>query len=167
VHVDRRGGFTADHPAAVNALKPGDTLRGNAAPQFANRAFTISCTVETSESDAVILAHGGPAAGYALHIYGVHILFTVRTGRDNGITEITTPSALTSPARITAALAADGTMTLTVNNASPVAGKATRLIRRLPARNFCRSHDDAQPVTTYTGKETFKNSISQLKFSTL
>jgi hypothetical protein len=28
------------------------------------------------------------------------------------------------------------------------------------------SPDDAQPVTTYTAKEPFKGSISQLKFST-
>jgi hypothetical protein len=68
VHVDQRGGLTAAHPAARNALKPCGVLRGNAVPQVANRAFTISCAVDTSESDAVILAHGGLAAGDALYI---------------------------------------------------------------------------------------------------
>ena len=29
------------------------------------------------------------------------------------------------------------------------------------------SYDDAQPITTYIGKEPFKGSSSQLKFSTL
>ena len=93
-------------------------------------------------------------------------MFTVRTGRDNGITGITTPGAVPSPARITAALAADGTMTLTVNSAARVTGKATRLIPHQPVENLCRSHDDTQPVTTYTAKEPFNGSISQLKFST-
>jgi hypothetical protein len=67
VHDAQRGGLTGACHAALNALKPGDTLRGNAVPQVANRAFTISCTVETSDSDAVILAHGG-LAGHALRI---------------------------------------------------------------------------------------------------
>jgi hypothetical protein len=57
-------------------------------------------------------------------------------------------------------------MTLTGNSAARVTGKAKRLIPRQPAENFCRSHDDAQPVAIYTAKEPFNGSISQLKFST-
>lgn len=153
-------------PVALDTLKPGDTLGGDSAPRVGDRAFKISCTVETKQSDAVILAQGGIAAGYALHIKSGRIAFAVRTGPAEAITEIATPSIVTSSARITAALGPDGMMTLAVNDGAPVTGQAPRLIPRQPAENFCLGHDDAQSVTTYTAKEPFQGSISHLKFTT-
>jgi hypothetical protein len=151
-------------PVPLDTLKPGDTLRGGAAPQVAHRAFTISCTIETAQTDAVLLAHGGLSAGYALHLKGSRIAFAVRTGAGDAITEITTPAPVLQPARITAALAADATMTLTVNGTS-VTGKAPRLIPRQPAESFCLGHDDGRPVGVYTAKEPFRGSLRELKLA--
>ena len=149
-------------PVRLDSLKPGDRLGGVSAPHVANQGFILECVVETVQTDAVILAHGGLSAGYALHAKGGRIAFAVRTGRDNEVTEVVTPSPVTYPARITATLAADGTMTLKVNEFASVTTRAPRLIPRQPAEDFCLGHDDAQPVTAYAATEPFKGTISDL-----
>jgi hypothetical protein len=53
-----------------------------------------------------------------------------------------------------------------VNEQPPVTGKSRGLISRQPAENFCLGHDDAKPVGTYTAKEPFKGSISNLTLTT-
>ena len=153
-------------PVLLAALKPGEKLDRAAAPQVADRAFTISCSVETSRSNAVILAHGGVVAGYALHLNGGRVAFAVRTGSDDAVTEILTPGVVTMPARILASLASNGTMMLTVNDGVPVTGKAPGPIPRQPAESFCLGYDDRQPVTSYVAKEPFTGTIKELKFST-
>lgn len=152
-------------PVALETLKPGDALGSAAAPQVANRPFTISCTVETTQTDAIILAHGGISAGYALHLKGGRLGFAVRTGAAESISEIITPETVTSPTRLTARLTADGTLTLTVNDSAPITGKTPRLIPRQPAENFCLGHDDGRPVTTYTAKEAFQGAVRELKLT--
>jgi hypothetical protein len=156
----------AAKPAALDTLKPGDVLASDAAPQIVNRSFKLACTIETKQTDAVILAQGGVAAGYALHLTKSRVAFAVRTGAGDAITEITAPADLTAPMRITAALAADGAMTLQVNEQPPITGKSRGLILRQPAENFCLGHDDAKPVGAYTAKEPFKGSISNLSLTT-
>jgi hypothetical protein len=153
-------------PVALEALKPGDVLPSAAAPQIANRAFGLSCTVETTQSNAVLLAHGGRVAGYALFLRDGRVVFAVRTGAGEAPTEVATPAVAAMPARILATVAADGALSLTVNDAAPVRGQAPGLIPRQPAENFCLGHDDAQPVATYTGRENFAGTIQRLQFIT-
>lgn len=66
-------------PAALSDMKPGDILNAESAPQISGKTFTITCTIDTTQRDAVILAHGGIAAGYALHLKGGYVVFTVRS----------------------------------------------------------------------------------------
>ncbi|MBM3359628.1 MAG: arylsulfatase [Betaproteobacteria bacterium] len=153
-------------PVALETLKPGATVVSSAAPQVAGRAFTISCTVETAQRDAIVLAHGGLSAGYALHLKAGRVAFVVRTGADDFFTELVAKSEVTGSARITAVLAPDATMTLTVNDLPAVTSKAASLIPRQPAEAFCVGHDNGRPVATYTAKEPFKGTIANLKIST-
>lgn len=153
-------------PVAVGTLKPGDVLRSAAAPRIAGKAFTISCTVETKQRDAVILAHGGLSAGYALHLKAGRVGFVVRTGAGDSFTELLTPSPVTVPAHITAVLAPDATMTLTVNDLPAVTGKAASLLPRQPAEDFCLGHDNGRPVAAYAAPGTFQGSIGNLKITT-
>jgi arylsulfatase A-like enzyme len=150
----------------VEALKPGGTTPGASAPAVAGKPFTLRCTVETSQRDAVILAHGGNSAGYALHLTGGRVAFAIRTGTGDAVTEIVTPGEVTSPLRITASLAADGTMTLRVNDAPAAAGKAPRLIPRQPAEDFCLGHDNARPVALYSTGAPLKGTVTGLKIVT-
>jgi len=157
---------TAARPAALDTLKPGDALKSGAAPQIAGKAFTISCTVETTQRDAILIAHGGLSAGYALHLKAGRVAFLVRTGGGDAVTEIITDSEFPGSLRITAALAADATMTLIVNGKPAAKGKAASLIPRQPAEEFCVGHDSGKPVAAYTSKEPFKGAITRLKVTT-
>lgn len=150
----------------LSALKPGDTLAGDAAPQIAGRGFTLSCTVETAQQNAVLVAHGGAAAGYALHLREGHVVFTLRYGAGEAFTEITSPRVISGSTRITASLAKDRTMTLSVNGEVVATTQAKNLVGRQPQENFCLGHDDAHPVATYPSKDRFDGKIEALKIIT-
>lgn len=149
-------------PRALDGLKPGDTLPSASAPNVAKRAFEVSCVVESAQKDAILVAHGGIGAGYALHLKGGQVGFAVRSGNGDAVGEIFAPAA-TGPLRIRAKLAADATMTLQVNDQPPVTGQAPGLIPRQPAEDFCVGNDNAQPVTKYGTHEAFQGSIKELK----
>ena len=148
-------------PAAIETLKPGDAVSSASAPQVGGKAFEISCAVETAQRDAVLVAHGGTALGYALHLSGGRVVFAVRTSADS-VTEIAAPPA-SSPLRIAASLAAGGGMSLSVNGGPPVSGKAPGLIPRQPYENFCVGCDDGRPLARYTASAPFAGTISELK----
>ena len=141
-------------------LKPGGVLGPDAAPQVGGKPFTISCTVETAQRDAIILAHGGAAVGYAVYLKAGRGVFVIK----NGKTPVEISSAeIQGATPITAALAQDGTLTLKVGDQPAVTGKADGLLGRQPQENFCLGHDDKVPVTDYPTKEPFRGSITKLE----
>jgi len=153
-----------EKPVALDALKPGDTLAADDAPQIANSGFTLSCTVETTQSDAILIAHGGLSAGYALHLRARHIVFMVRNGGDS-FTEIESPGTITGSTQIIASLAKDLTMTLAVNDQIIATAQAKGLIARQPQEDFCVGHDNAKPVAVYSAKGKFEGSVTSLKIT--
>ena len=152
--------------ASLETMKPGDTLESASAPQVGDKPFTISCIVETQQRDAILIAHGGLAAGYALHLKGGRAAFLVRTGSGDSFTEIVAPAEFPTSGRITATLAQDATMTLKVNDQPAVTGKAPKLLTRQPQEDFCVGHDNGKPVAAYAGKTAFQGSISHLEVTT-
>ena len=150
-------------PARLDTLKPGDTLDSAHAPQVGGKPFTITCTVETTQRDTIVLAHGGLSTGYALHLKGGRVAFLVRTGAGAEFTEIVAPAEFPGNARLTATLATDGTMTLKVGDQPAVSGKAGKLLTRQPAEDFSLGHDNGMPVASYTGKGPFQGSITGVK----
>jgi hypothetical protein len=148
-------------PVALEALKPGDTLTSDVAPQVGKKSFTVICEVATKQTDAIILAHGGASTGYALHLSGGKLIWALKNGKS--FTQTTT--AFTSdgkPQHVTASLAKDGTMTLRVNDQEPVTAKAPSLLGTQPKEDFCLGHDNKVPVATYTTKGKFEGKITQL-----
>lgn len=156
----------AAKPVALDKLQPGDALDAPSAPQIANRAFTISCVVETSQPDTILLAHGGLAAGYALYLKTGRVRFVVRTGAGDAFAEITVPAPSAAPLRITATLAADASMMLQVNDQPAATGQAATLIGRQPQEDFCLGHDNERPVADYGATAAFQGSIDNLKITT-
>lgn len=153
-------------PRELSTLKPGDTLSSESAPQIANSGFTLSCTVETTQPDAILIAHGGLSAGYALHLRAGHVVFTVRYGAGESFTEVASPGVITGSTRITASLAKDRTMTLTVNDQVVATARAGNLIGRQPQEDFCVGFDNAKPVTACKTKGKFEGRISALQITT-
>jgi arylsulfatase A-like enzyme len=155
----------AAKPADLGALKVGDALTVGAAPKVGGKPFTFSCAVETAETDGVILAHGGSAVGYALHLRAGRAVFAIRSGAGDKLTEVSSSAAFISPARITISLAADGTMSLKVADQPAVTGKAPGLIGREPQEDFCVGHDNGRPTANYSNNAAFKGRITELKFT--
>jgi hypothetical protein len=149
-------------PAALDKLKPGDAVRSGAAPQIAGQAFSLTCQVETEQRDAVIVAQGGNAAGYALHLHDGCVVFSVRTGTKDALTEIRS-EPIKGSVQIAAALGKDGTMTLAVGDQPVVKGKAPSSIPRQPQEDFCLGHDNREPVAKYAKVAPFEGKVSGLK----
>jgi arylsulfatase A-like enzyme len=154
----------ATQPARLEVLKVGDTVSSGAAPHIANQPFAVSCEVTANKPVGVILAHGGAASGFALHLKDGHVVFSVRTGKE--LSSIASPQAITGRTKIEAKLAGKGEMTLTINGAAVATGKAAGLIARQPAEDFCVGHDNGRPVADYDGAVKFDGAIENLKVTT-
>ncbi len=151
--------------SALNELKLGAVLASTDAPQVANGGFSIACTVETQQPDAVIVAQGGASAGYALHLRGGHVVFTVRHGADAEFAEIVSPDKIAGSTKLVAELAADKRLRLSVNGKAVATAKAKSFIPRQPAEDFCLGHDNQVAVANYQSKEAFKGTIGGLNIT--
>ena len=152
-------------PAALDGLKPGDAIPSASAPQIGGKAFTLTCRIETELRDTVIVAHGGTAAGYALHLKDGRVVFSVRTGMKDAITDVQS-KPIEGAVRITATLGKDGAIMLTVGEQAAVTGKSPGLVPRQPAEDFCLGHDNGQPVANYSKGKPFQGKITDLKVTT-
>ena len=152
-------------PVALEKLKIGDTLEAGAAPQVAGKPLTITCEIEAKGSHGVLLAHGGATVGYALYLKDNRVVFAVRSGAAN-ITRVTADESPAGRIAIEARLAADGTMTLTVNGRTTATGKASGTLDRQPQEDFCVGHDNRVPLDAYDGKTRFAGCIEKLKVVT-
>lgn len=154
--------LVVEKPADLGRLKPGDAIRTGAAPQIAGKAFTLSCEIETELRDTIVVAHGGSAAGYALHMKNGCVVFTVRTGTDDAVTDVQS-KPIAGAVKITASLAKDGTMALVVGEQPAVTARAPGLIPRQPAEQFSVGFDRGNPVAVYSKGSRFSGTIKNLK----
>ena len=74
-----------------------------------------------------------------------------------------TCGATPSTVKVTAALAKDGTMTLTVGGQPAVTAKAAGPVPRQPQEDFCLGHDNGRPVANYAKGKPFQGKITDLK----
>lgn len=147
--------------ARLDQLTIGGTLPVDEAPQIAGKALTISAQVVPESPSGVIVAQGGSASGYALHLRGGKLVFTVREhGR---AVSVSTKELPTGRFQFEARLARDGTMTLVTDGKVAATGKAPRSITVQPQEDFCLGFDNGRPVGEYDGHSLFRGSISQLK----
>jgi arylsulfatase A-like enzyme len=149
--------------ARLDELGIGDTLASGEAPQIAGKALVISVQVEPKSPSGVIVAQGGSASGYALHLHDGKPVFTVR--EHGQPTSITTREIPPARFRLQARLARDGSMTLIVDGKTVAKGKTNGLITAQPHEDFCVGFDNGRPVGDYDGKPHFLGAISDLKVS--
>jgi arylsulfatase A len=153
-----------DSPATgdFSNLQAGDKLDSAKAPHIANTPFTLSCEIHATQRDAILVAHGGASAGYALHLSGGNLIWAVRQGNTLASAQTDYP-ADNQPHRITATLGKKGRLTLKLDERPPVAADGPGLIRTQPKEDFCVAHDSQVPVAPYTAKDRFEGKISNLK----
>ncbi|MFO0867760.1 MAG: sulfatase-like hydrolase/transferase [Pirellulales bacterium] len=162
----RQGAETATpaKPADLAKLRIGDSLAGPSAPQVAGRAFTIQLQVVTEARDGILLAHGGSAVGYALHLRDGQLVFSTRDrGQQHHVATAFPPAG--QPQRIKASLDAAGVMRLQVGDGAVVQEKCLGLLSRQPQEDFCLGRDDGAPVTDYAPAAPLRGQISELRFT--
>ncbi len=155
---------SAAKPVALAQAKSGDTIVSASAPQVGQKAFTVSVTVDTAQRDAVIVAQGG-LIGHALYLKGGRVAFAVRNGADE-VVEILSPAEVKGPFAVTASLAADGAMKLSVVGQDAVSGMAKGALPRQPAEDFCVGHDTAKAVGLYGKLIVLQGTVSGLSVTT-
>jgi len=152
---------SAAKPVLLAQAKSGDTIVSAAAPQVGQRAFTVSVTVDTAQRDAVIVAQGGLYIGHALYLKGGRVAFAVRHGADE-VVEVLSPAEVKGSFTVTASLAVDGAMKLSVVGQDAATGKAKGALPRQPAEDFCVGHDNGKPVGVYGKLIVLQGAISGL-----
>jgi arylsulfatase len=127
---------------------------------LANRPLTISCEVTTNASNGVILAKGGQHHGIALHLANGFPVFTVRINGQP--TAITSTSKATGSFSLAAALAADGTMTLSLNGSETARGRAPGLIPTEPTDPLSIGEDARTAVGSYNPPHQLNGKVSKV-----
>ena len=160
-----------DAPPAVAKtkfeLKAGDRLERNQAPAISGRGVTVTVKFDTKNpaggpiaNDGVLLAHGGTANGYALYLKGGKLTFTVRAA--NKATTVATAAAVSGTHTAVAKLAADGAVSLTVDQDPPVNGKAGGPIPKAPLDGLDVGSDQGGLVGAYTAENKFAGTIESV-----
>jgi len=148
--------------AALTDLKPGAQLKANAAPQVGERAFTVSCTFATTQTNTILVSHGGTQLGYALHIRDGKLTFSIRRGADDN-SEVSLPAPTDGqPHRVRASLKKDGKLHLQLDDQPEIVVQGTGLISKQPAEDFSVGHDAANPAAKYSQPEPFRGTLADL-----
>ena len=150
---------------SLSNLKLGDLLVPEDAPKIANHPITIECDIEPATPNGIIVAHGGAAVGYALRLEDGDVVFTVHASGKR-IVDITAPKPPPGRLSLSAKLAADGAVALSVNGKIAATGQAGGLITREPQENLCVGFDDRRPVGKYDGQARFQGRLEHLKITT-
>jgi arylsulfatase len=124
----------------------------------------ISCTVATTARDGIILAHGGSAVGYALHLREGKLLFAVRNGNHLDQVAVEFPNS-DAPVAVIASLDPDEKLRLKVGDL-PESVAAGRLLSRQPQEALCVGLDDGVPVTDYSGSGPLVGRVEDLRITT-
>jgi hypothetical protein len=141
----------ATGPATFKAafdLHGGDDLPKDQSPQIVGRSIHIDADITKGAADGVVLAQGGAAEGYSLYVKGGRAVFAVRRQRE--LTVITAKDALPpAPVRLSADLAKDGALTLSVNGTPVATGKAGGTLTKMPIDGLQVGRDAGGAVGEY------------------
>ena len=132
-------------------------------PQPHDTPVTVSAWLKPSKPDGVVLAHGGVALGYCLHIEGGKAAFSTRMSDE--LTTVTAPEKLPEGwVHVAGHLAKGGKMTLYVNGQPVATAKAPGLIPRDPADGLQIGVDKGSPILDETKSAQFYGGlIGQVK----
>ena len=148
---------------ALDGLKPGAQLKAAAAPQVAGRAFAVGCSFTTSQTNTILVSHGGTYLGYALHVREGRLTFSIRRAPDDNA-EVSLPAPKDGQAhRVRAALDKDGRLHLQLDDQPEAVAEGKGLIAKQPAEDFCIGHDAGNPAAKYSQPEPFRGTLTQLE----
>lgn len=163
----RRNEEVASNASKAGPWKSGDVLSGEDSPAIAGKAFTVSAEIESERvPKGVILAQGGTARGYALHVKDGKLLFSVRAGGDLSTITSTGPIEASNH-KLEASVASDGQVTLKVDGKPVGEGKINGSIERPPGEGLTVGDDGRTPVGQYTAPHAFTGKVSNVTVTVL
>lgn len=145
--------------SAAGPWKSGDVLASADSPDVNGHAFSIAATIEAAAgAEGVVLAQGGKAQGYALHLAGDKPSLSVRTS--GNLTTVSATEALAVGIHeIRADVKADGAVTLYVDGKAAATGKVP-LLDKKPGEGLTVGDDGRTPVGNYTGPHPFSGKVT-------
>lgn len=161
----RRAGNNAEvasNASKAGPWKSGDVLSGDDSPQISGKAFTVSAEIDGEKApQGVILAQGGAARGYALHVQDGKLGFSVRAGGDLGVVVASEPLE-PGPHKLEASFAADGQVTLKVDDKPVGEGKINGSIDRRPGEGLTVGDDGRTAVGQYAAPNAFSGKVTNV-----
>jgi arylsulfatase A-like enzyme len=155
----KKGGGTGNGLTHFD-LKKGDSFNLAQSPDVGGHGFTIKAKFDADSSSGVIVAQGGTARGYALFLSDGKLTFLVHHQQSRG--EITTPTTVTGSHTAIAHLAADGTMSLSLDGVAVPTTASPGVINATPLDGISVGSDEGAPVGPYTGTDPFDGTIDSL-----
>ena len=128
----------------------------------ANKAITVEAWIQADRPDGVIVARGGPAAGYALALKGGKPRFFVRA-KDNLTSAAAKVETIGRWAHIAGVLNTDKSMQLYVNGKLAAEAVSPALIPTDPAQGLEVGADDATAVGDYKSPSGFTGMIDEVR----
>jgi arylsulfatase A-like enzyme len=141
-------------------LKMGDELDRSQAPAIANHGFSITAKFNSESPNGVIVAQGGVARGYTLFLQDNKLTFLLRTA-DDKVTSATVAS-VPGPHTVSARLAADGNLTLSMDDKPSATAKAAAIIKTMPTDGLEVGSDANGLVGPYSSDNKFHGTIESV-----
>ena len=159
--VERLKKTLSTYPEPVSR-NPESSRKVSAPPPIANRPLTISGAVALSSSDTgIVVAQGGRENGYAVHLRGGRLVFSVR--RNGQLTDLSSPDGVPGKFEFEAALTRE-TMVLSLDGREIAKGQSPGLIPVQPKDGRSVGFDDLSSVGDYRSPNRLAGAkISQLK----
>jgi arylsulfatase A len=151
-------------PVDIAMLRVGDQTPGESAPRVVGLPFTLSFRVTTQARDGILVAHGGAAVGYALHLRDGKLVFTTHDKGARHDVELAFPPSKEAR-QVTARLTQDGKLTLRIDEGETVEAKSSGVLSRQPQEDFCVGFDSEQPVAVYSRTQRFDGVIESLRWN--
>jgi arylsulfatase len=144
----------------------GDTVDPDDAPQIADHALVVSAEIEPASASGVIIEQGGQRNGFAFYLNNGKLAFAVRSDGELNVVTADEPIG-TGHFKVAAWLAADGSVTLTVNDKQVASGHVPGLIADQPARGLTVGASGAQPVGDDSEPHDFSGKIENAQVESL
>jgi arylsulfatase len=141
-------------------LQMGAQLNRSQAPAISGRGFTITAKFKADAPNGVIVAQGGVARGYSLFLQDGKLTFLLRTADET--TGSATLENVTGSHTAIARAAADGKLTLTLDDNRVATGKAPGLIKTMPVDGLEVGSDAGGLVGPYSQDNKFHGSIDSV-----
>lgn len=129
-----------------------------------NKPLSVEAWIKPDGPGGVVVAHGGPAQGYALFLQNRKPTFAIRAG--NKLTEIQTPDRLKNGWHYLASvLTKDKDMHLYVDGVLASSGKSPALISATPAQRLELGGDGGSEVGSYKNGFPFVGAIDEVRIT--